>query len=152
MTSMKKILYLVIGSVFALFILITAVSLVFPAHVRISRAVDIAVPRYQAGPYLQQPAILAMTFPGTSSLTVQSRTDTSMQAIGEGTAAIPMKTGWQLLQASSTTCTLQWYIDFYFDWYPWEKFASLLVEPRYGLLLEKRLKELKLQIEATPTP
>lgn len=144
---MKKILFLLGGSVLVLFVLLTAVAGLFPTHVRISRAIDLAVPRSEARQYLQQPQVLHAVFPGASSITVQSMSDTSLLAVGEAQAAIPMKTGWQLLESSPVSCTLQWYIDFYFDWYPWEKFASLLVESRYGLVLEKQLQDLKQQLE-----
>jgi hypothetical protein len=42
--------------------------------------------------------------------------------------------------------TVQWYMNFQFDWYPWERFSSLLLENKFGLLMEQGLQ--KLQQEA----
>lgn len=57
-------------------------------------------------------------------------------------------TGWNLVpsQADSST-TVQWYMDFQLDWYPWEKFSSLLFEKQYGTQLEKGLHDLKEWVE-----
>jgi hypothetical protein len=47
----------------------------------------------------------------------------------------------------SELVTLQWYMDFHLRWYPWEKFSSLLLEKRYGPMMEKGLERLKALLE-----
>lgn len=145
---MKRVFFLVTGSFVFFALLILLVSLAFPYHVRISRAIDLQVPSKQARVILGEPTILNQVFDGSFLPVSQTITDRTFHAIGNKAAAIQMETGWQLIDGRSETSTLQWYIDFYFDWYPWEKFASLLVETRYGSVLEKKLQQLKTHIES----
>jgi len=144
---MKRVFFLVIGSFVFFALLIVLVSFAFPSHVRISRAIDLQVSSKQARVTLGEPTILSEVFDGSFLPTSQTITDSTFHAEGNKAAAIQMETGWRLIDGLSETSTLQWYIDFYFDWYPWEKFASLLVEARYGSVLEKKLLELKTRIE-----
>jgi len=144
---MKRVFFLVIGSFVFFALLIVLVSFAFPSHARISRAIDLQVSSKQARVTLGEPTILSEVFDGSFLPTSQTITDSTFHAVGNKAAAIQMETGWQLIDGRSETSTLQWYIDFYFDWYPWEKFASLLVEARYGSVLEKKLLELKTRIE-----
>ena len=145
---MKRVFFLVIGSFIFFSLLIVLVSFAFPSHVRISRAIDLQVSSKQARVALSEPTILPEVFDDSFSPTSQTITDRTFHAVGNKSAAIQMETGWQIIDGRSETSTLQWYIDFYFDWYPWEKFASLLVETRYGSVLEKKLQQLKTRIES----
>ncbi len=55
---------------------------------------------------------------------------------------------WNIMEATvPNTVTVQWYMDFHQRWYPWEKFSSLLLEKRYGPVLEKGLSDLKKRAE-----
>ena len=59
-----------------------------------------------------------------------------------------MSMGWQIFPAAApNTTTIQWYMNFKLRWYPWEKFSSLLLEKRYGPLMEKGLSNLKKLVE-----
>jgi hypothetical protein len=56
--------------------------------------------------------------------------------------------GWNVLDAGvPNTVTVQWYMDFHLRWYPWEKFSSLLLEKRYGPVMEKGLGNLRALLE-----
>ncbi len=145
---MRKVIFLVIGSFIFFALLILLVSLAFPSHVRISRAIDLQVSSKQARITLGEPTMLNQVFDGGFMPISQSISDRAFHAVGNKASAIQMETGWQLIDGRLGTSTLQWYIDFYFDWYPWEKFASLLVETRYGSVLEKKLQQLKTHIES----
>jgi hypothetical protein len=145
---MRKVIFLVAGSFLIFALLILLVSLAFPSHVRISRAIDLQVSSKQARIILGESTTLNQVFDGSFLPISQSISDSTFHAIGNKAAAIQMETGWQLIDGRSETSTLQWYIDFYFDWYPWEKFASLLVETRYGSILEKKLQLLKAHLES----
>jgi hypothetical protein len=146
---MKKVFFLVAGSFIFFALLILIVSLAFPSHVRVSRAIDLQVSSKQARIVLGEPIILSEVFNKNFSPIAQSISDSTFHAVGNKSATIQMETGWQLIDGRSGTSTLQWYIDFYFDWYPWERFASLLVESRYGNVLEQKLQWLKNRIETT---
>ncbi len=52
--------------------------------------------------------------------------------------------GWKITNYSSgDSVLLQWYMDFHFRWYPWEKFSSLLLEKSFGSKMEQGLYNLK---------
>ena len=48
---------------------------------------------------------------------------------------------------SDESVTLQWYFDFHFHWYPWEKLGALFYDKRFGFVMEKSLVELKTYVE-----
>ena len=55
---------------------------------------------------------------------------------------------WQLFaDSNSTFATLQWSMDFYQKWYPWEKLGSMFYESNYGAMMEKGLLNIKVVIE-----
>lgn len=154
-----------------LFLLITGISLFFPAHVRVSRAIDIHASASLIHAQLSQPEQWKNWFPGADTLTlileagkpVGIRTPNgnaillkvinaeNISATGSVGASIQSSMGWNILGNSvAPHRTVQWYMDFQFDWFPWEKFASLLLEPRYGSFMEKGLQQLKIYCEQQP--
>ncbi|HEX4372635.1 MAG TPA: SRPBCC family protein [Puia sp.] len=54
------------------------------------------------------------------------------------------------LTDDSATTTVQWYFDFTFKWYPWEKFSSLVYDKQFQPLMEVSLNNLKQQVENNP--
>jgi polyketide cyclase/dehydrase/lipid transport protein len=60
--------------------------------------------------------------------------------------------GFKLMQltADSTKITVQWYFDFTFKWYPWEKFSSLVYDKQFQPVMEESLNNLKQLIENNP--
>jgi hypothetical protein len=52
----------------------------------------------------------------------------------------------RLIENGSVT-TVQWYFDFVFRWYPWEKFSSIVYDKQLGPAMEKSLNNLKDLIE-----
>jgi len=63
---------------------------------------------------------------------------------------LPMMSGWKCIpgQRSNSnvladSITLQWYMDFQFRWYPWEKFQSIVYDQQLGPVMEKSLAGLK---------
>lgn len=155
-------------SVVLLFALITGLSLFFPSHVRVSRAIDITASSKSINGMLADPLQWKKWMPGADSakliydgtvvrgiqlfnghsLLLTKASPDSIQVTGEKLAAIQASAGWNILgQEALQVRTVQWYMDFYFDWYPWEKFASLLLEPQYGPYMEIGLRQLKEQCE-----
>lgn len=78
-------------------------------------------------------------------LIITQITDSSVLAENTGHHFRRGETGWKLLGGDddSTTVTVQWYMDFYLRWYPWEKFGSLIFERSYGARMETGLSNLK---------
>ena len=67
---------------------------------------------------------------------------------------LPMLSGSKCIPGQQTypnfgtdSLTLQWYMDFQLRWYPWEKFASLMLENSYGTQMERGLTNLKELLE-----
>jgi hypothetical protein len=50
-------------------------------------------------------------------------------------------------ETSFNHVTVQWYLDFHIQWYPWEKFSSLVYDRFYGSLMDQGLENLKKKAE-----
>ena len=161
-----RILKLFVISVVVLFLLLTAMSALLPSTVRISRAVDINAPVEKVRLQLEDlnqweewnEYVKAMHQKDISLDTIRSnelkvwKTTTDMSTV---------QTMWQrqngktfpgifhLFNSPSAT-TVQWYFEFKFNWYPWEKFGSIVYDKQIGPQMEQSLSNLKLLIEKAP--
>lgn len=145
---MKRMLSLVGLSVGMLFLLITLISSFLPRHVRVSRALDLPYKPAVAQAVLQRESYWETVLPKGTSITVEFQTNRSIHFLVNNKSAIQMAAGYQLFSdRAESTCSVQRYYDFYFDWYPWEKFSSLLVESKFGTSLENELQQLKKKLE-----
>ena len=153
--------------VFAL--LITGISLFFPSHIRISKAVDINANRDSVQRQISNAANWKKWYPGADTMellitdgkangllldslqgaiSITNISDSSVVAATAGPRIREAITGWNIYESSNpNTVTVQWYMDFYLRWYPWEKFSSLLLEKRYGPMMEQGLDKLKSLLE-----
>ncbi len=133
-------------------LLITFISFLFPSHVRISKAIDINADAKVVMAQLSDTSNWKNWYPGADSAAVLpfiiSVTDSSVLAnttLMNGRKGI---TGLNIYNAAiPNAVTLQWYMDFHLRWYPWEKFSSLLLEKRYGTMMEQGLAKLKALLE-----
>jgi hypothetical protein len=76
------------------------------------------------------------------------QTDTLIQVQWQQQGKNPVLNSWQLHRfPASDSITLQWYMDFKLQWYPWQKFSSLFYENTYGNLMEQGLKNIKIITE-----
>lgn len=129
-------------------VLITLISFFFPSNVRISKAIDVNASQDQVMEQLSDPVNWKNWYPSIDSAgtlpVITQVTDSTVIAksvLPNGKKAV---TGWNIYPASiPNSVTVQWYMDFHLGWYPWEKFSSLLLEKRYGPLLEQGLEKLK---------
>ncbi len=143
-----RIIKLAIISVVVFSLLITMISMFFPSRVRISRAIDINTDRKTIMLQLRDTANWMKWYPGADSALVLPRitaiTDSSVSAetyMENGRKGV---TGWNVYVAAlPRTVTVQWYMDFRLRWYPWEKFSGLLLEKRYGPVMERGLERMK---------
>lgn len=169
---MKYVRLLVI-SFLVLFLCITGISLFIPSHVRISRALNITAANdsvmaqvkdaskwknwypgldtaqllYVTGQVkgvildasdISKPVTIIIDKTGANEVTAQF-TPKKMKPVINGWSTIPYPGGDSL--------NLQWYMDFQLRWYPWEKFASLLLEKSYGPKMEQGLSRIKTIVE-----
>ena len=151
--------------VFALFI--TGFSLFFPSRVRISKAIDINAPKKIIHPYLADINNWRAWYPGADTMTIiveggktglknrtggkisiSNITDTTIITSTSGGGLKGSVSGWNLHQSGlPNTVTVQWYMDIKLRWYPWEKFSSMLLEKRYGPVMQVGLERLKEVVE-----
>lgn len=143
-----KIIKLGFISILAFAILITVFSLFIPSHIRISKATDINVSKELIMAQVSDTANWRNWYPGADTVKVKSEisgiTDSSLVINRKGRS----ESGFVFHNSGFTgTTTVQWYMDVQLRWYPWEKFSSLLLEKRYGPLMEKGLDNLKRHFE-----
>jgi len=164
-----RIIKLGIISIIVFSLLITGISLFFPSHVRISKAIDINSNKDTVLAQINNAANWQKWYPGADSMdlfmeqgkvkglqldslqaviSITGSSDSSVTAATSGPGIRKVTTGWNLYPSSApNTVTVQWYMDFHLRWYPWEKFSSLLLEKRYGPVMEKGLSNLKILLE-----
>jgi hypothetical protein len=159
-----NIIRLAVLSAVILFLLLTAITSLLPGSVRISRAVNInAEPRQVLARLTDlkewnswNEYVKAMTQP---MITTDSIYSGELSIARQGVAPASVKTMWHqqrngktfpgvfnLINSHSVT-TVQWYFDFHFRWYPWEKLSSIAYDKQIGPQMEQSLGNLKQLIE-----
>lgn len=157
--------------VFAL--LITGFSLFIPSHIRISKATDINAGRDSVLNQLNNPVNWKQWYPGADTasfyresgeikgistgnqqaLVVTGANDSTITTAMLGPGSKNGESGWSIYEGRTpNTVTVQWYMDIHLRWYPWEKFSSLLLEKRYGPMMEQGLDKLKALLEKQVNP
>lgn len=146
-----RVIKLGIISVIFFSLLITIFSFFFPSTVRISKATDIHASKEAVLKQISDTSRWINWYPGTDSISlpvITAVTDSTVNASGTVAGRQKAEMGWNIYDSPSpNTITLQWYMDFHLRWYPWEKFSSLLLEKRYGPLMERGLEQLKTSLE-----
>lgn len=148
-----RLIKLALLSFIFLFGIATAVSLLIPSRVRISKAINLrsVAPAFalindtsrwrQWHPAFMNDS-LQQHFPITITRTAASDSAIIMQLRQGDKPAIA--NGWlQHTYPGTDSVTLQWYMDFQLKWYPWQKFSSLFYENTYGVMMEQGLSNIK---------
>ena len=150
-----RIIKLAFISIIFLFVVVTAISLLIPSHIRISKAVNIHGERDAIFALISDtarwkqwhPAFIpnysTPKFPAVHILQ-KSVSDSEivmhLQQIGKPEVI----NGWKIYKHEAVdSLTLQWYMDFHLKWYPWKKFGSLFFENTYGVMMEQGLENIK---------
>ncbi len=152
-----RLIKLALISFVVLFTIVTAMSLLIPSHIRISKAVNVLAdrdsifsliadqeqwPRWH--PAFQRGSMPQLLQENKITITPLETSDTLVTMRWQQEGRRPVINGWQLHEFASTdSLTLQWYMDFNLPWYPWEKFGSLFYEKTYGVMMERGLFNLK---------
>ena len=151
---MFRTLKLGLISLVIIFLLITAISLLIPSQVRISKAIDITAPDTSVLRIIKDTGTWKNWYPAFQSETALLNKDLAIKTITSTDSKVEMElskagknalvNGWEVYtHGSSEDITLQWYMDFRLRWYPWEKFGSLFYESSYGAMMEQGLMNLK---------
>lgn len=138
-------------SIIVFSLLITFFSFFFPSRVRISKAIDINSSRDLVMLQLKDTSNWRKWYPDADAAItlpfITAVTDSSVTAESTPDHGRKSQTGWNVYGTSTPhTVTVQWYMDFRLRWYPWEKFSGLLLEKRYGPVMEKGLEQLKARV------
>lgn len=164
-----RVLKLFLISILAFSLLIVLLSLLFPSTVRISRAINIGASASEVSPELNNlerwkswnemislegldNQKISNSFFSSDQMTIAvvSATPDSVITVWKRQDAVPVKSGLMVIPSSDST-TVQWYFDFKLDWYPWEKFGSIIFDKQLGPPMERSLANLKKIIENKPS-
>lgn len=152
-----RLIKLALISFVVFFLVITAISWMFPSHIRISKAVTISShtdsamqlindfkqwPRWH--PAFQGQNVDSVLRKNDIRLTRIVKTDSLITMNWQRGNNRPVVNSWQIHRfGTADSVALQWYMDFDLKWYPWQKFASLTYESTYGRYMEQGLKNIK---------
>jgi ribosome-associated toxin RatA of RatAB toxin-antitoxin module len=152
-----------------------AISLMFPSHIRISRAINIGSAKQKVfntvndlkawdnwNHFISQSPLTNKIFSNPSAGFGASMKSDQLNIRITDSKPDSVKTNWEqfngkrfdgglnLYQLRPDSITVQFYFDFHFKWYPWEKFTSLLYEKQLGTVMEESLTNLKQFAESNP--
>lgn len=165
-----RLLKLAILSFIILFIVITGVGLLFPATIRVSRAIDINAPADSVFLYMSDLKYWKFWMNGADTGTISF---ISQKTSGPGTVArfgnyevSEMKvskdsiiTVWNgekgktqtavfnIIPRDANSVTVNWYFSSIANWYPWERFSSMMNDKIMGPPMETSLSALKKKLE-----
>ena len=157
-----RIIKLALLSFIILFLLVTAISLLIPSEIRISKAINLAPPGDSVMVWIKDQGLWSRWHPAfltrdsiasSPPLTIkeQKASDSEMVFTVGRPGKTPVVNGWRIHRyAYSDSITLQWYMDFHLPWYPWHKFGSLFYENTYGVMMERGLSNLKTLQQGRP--
>lgn len=156
---------LTLFSLIILFLVVTAISLLFPSSVIVSRAVNINAPKDSVFIYIKDMRGWKLWIEGMDKPAVKILSDTESDMAGTKVvidpAAYPViKSLWQNARGkymiatinlfeypAHKNTTVQWQYEQHVKWYPWEKFGSMMNDKILGPMMETDLNNLKKLIE-----
>jgi hypothetical protein len=163
-----RFLKLAVISVVALSGIILLISLLLPSHVRISRAIDINASGEKIYPllsdikqwekwneyvraYHNRIAETDMLKADEIAIFITGNKKSLVTADWQQPSGTKFGSGFAIIGVNSThshaSTTVQWYFDFHINWYPWEKFQSIVYDQQLGPVMEKSLTNLKRMAE-----
>lgn len=156
-----KLLKLALFSVGSLFVIASLIGILLPAHVLVSRAVDIKTEKDSIIPYVKDIGKWITWMDGMAQASVQIESATSADLAGTrvtitGVTDTTVQSEWLSKNKSFQTSTLrfirdtvnrqtivQWQFEQQLKWYPWERLGSMMNDKILGTMMEKNLNNLK---------
>jgi len=139
-------------------------SFLLPSAIRVSRAIEIqegaAVVKKELreldnwrrwnlmlnNPDLQNVQIDGNKFE-SDDLTIELKLGDPIRSIWIRQNGKQIPSGFNIISSSSDFTLVQWYFDFHLNWYPWEKFGSMVFDRQLGPVMEKSLDNFKKIVE-----
>ncbi len=171
---MRVIKFFII-SVIVLFVVLIALSLLFPSRLRVSRAINLAAPKEKVvaavgdlrqwevwNAFIRATPLTSKVYSTPASgkgaflhsdqlnLTLLNTHADSIAVDWRLSNGKHFEGGYNVLQTASDSITVQAWFDFHFRWYPWEKLGILVYDKKFGPLMEESLAGLKLYLEKSP--
>jgi hypothetical protein len=168
---MRYIKFLFISAV-SLFLALTALSLLLPSHLRISRVVNVAASRERTAAviadlrgwnewnqFVRNTPLTNKQYstPASGKGAWLSSRELSIHETGADTNGIVLQWdlkggkryagGFDLLSVNRDSLTVQWWFDLYFRWYPWEKLGAFVYDRKLGPAMEESLDTLRQFLE-----
>jgi uncharacterized membrane protein len=167
-----RILKMVLTTITVLFLLTTAIGLMFPSTVRVSRAVHINAPHDTVYKYINDIKYWKLWMDGADTSTItflSARTAGTGTVISMGTGEMTVTrcsddsvyTKWEskkgniqnsvfivLDDSVQKNTSVQWYFEQQVQWYPWERFGSMANDKILGPVMEKSLDKLQQLLDA----
>jgi hypothetical protein len=149
-----RLIKLALISIIFLFLVVTAISLLIPSHIRISKAINLHGEKDSIFALIVDttrwkewhPAFIpndSLNFPSIQIVPIV-RNDSEVVMNLQQNRKQKVVNGWKIYQHKGVdSLTLQWYMDFQLKWYPWKKFGSLFFENTYGVMMEQGLGNIK---------
>ena len=163
-----KLIRFALISVLFIGILITAIASLFPSMVITSRAVEVNATKEQIqhcvkdlsawkgwmSDWKDQSVIVKDSIARVGSQTIQmlSSTDSTVLLKWEATGQAPYQVQIEWLPLKEGTYVIHWSFEQHVNWYPWEKFQTLLNEKVLGAKMEEELQHLTACVLSTSTP
>ena len=154
-----KLIKLAVISVLILSILVTAISLLFPSTVIVSRAIEVrATPdkiTFYTADLKQWSAWMSdwkknevrlqndTAFIGTQIIHFENKTDSSVNYLWVATGQAPYQVKIEWFPLAQGNYVIHWTFEQKVSWYPWEKFQTLLNEKLLGTKMEMELQNLQ---------
>ncbi len=159
-------------SIVTLFVVMTGLSLLFPADLRVSRVINIAASRQmiygavsnfrtwdQWNDFIRNTPLTNKTYsspPGGKGAWLRSDQLLINMGVADSNAVLlnwDLKGGRQVrgefefMSLNPDSLTVRWSFDFHFRWYPWEKLGVFVYDRKLGPVMEESLKGLKQFVE-----
>lgn len=147
-------------SIVALFIITTAIGLLFPSSVIVSRAVNIPSKKIEILSYTHNLANWSKWIKGANNLqtinpTLAKLNNTSILVLSKTNSSLisewkdskgKVQTSTINLYEQNDVTIVQWQFEEKFSWYPWQRLSSMFNEKMLGPVMEESLDSLKAKV------
>jgi hypothetical protein len=166
-----RFLKLIFISIIILSFILTAISLLFPPHLHIAQEIGINASTDKIfsvvsnlhtwkrwNKILSDSSLTNLTVSASGDAAQSDQLQVSIKKDSNDAILIFWKQkngkqfngGIRIMKLHPENMTVQWYFDFTFKWYPWEKFTSLVYDRQFDPIIQESLQNLKVLLENNP--
>lgn len=157
---MRRFIRLGLFGAIIMFCVASAIGLLLPGHILVSRATDIQAPVARIRPFVTSITAWPEWMEGLSAQSIQLQgadtmvgpmqvsvvavSDTSMVTVWTGKKGSQQTATFRWIpSADGSTTVLQWQFEENLHWYPWERLGAMMNDKILGTMMEKNLQRLK---------